>query len=468
MRRFILGLLALPLFSSDALLTEASRILALRKTGSYSHTTSVDENTGDVNIDCSGLVDYCLGNIAPVEYLAIPRNGHTRPLASDFNAYFRNLSPSVTKPFKRIYQVQYLQPGDIIAWTQGPSTRHPEDTGHVMIVKTAPTVSPCRKNEYYVRVVDSTASYHYDDAREQMTSSDGVHTSPGQYVGVGEGTISLVVDEHYEPISYYWNGPGSTHESTTHVRLGRFTAYGSAADGFDQWGTVGLYIHARYKSTDATLNGTTLTALKNHANPGTNDPGVVGSPQWDSSGWASGLSTYDFTGTTNDKLTSDALASTFNGDDTGITILMAINMTEATSAYLYRLYGSTAYYRVRLSSSDATKLVSARHADSGSEVNSTSGASLPTGNMILGVSFGNNGSAIQHLVKAYSASAGFRTTYTIDVGSSTFTGWDWFANATANYLTNKCRALVVINQRLTETNLELAMQHLEKDLDCGL
>ena len=138
--------------------------------------------------------------------------------------------------FERITHVTDIAAGDIIAISYDndgctnvtcSSFSTCSSSGHVMIVKSAPTsrtaTSPIISGttQYAVVVIDSSASYHGSGDTRYQAEAGGGHDS-----GVGEGTFRLYADSNGEIEGYSWSTvSGSTHYNmnSRHLVVGRYT-----------------------------------------------------------------------------------------------------------------------------------------------------------------------------------------------------------------------------------------------------
>ena len=196
------------------LFSEASRELATLDvpTSYYTHTTYMNESTGTRRTDCSGFVDYVMTRTQPTAFKLVPHNSGARPLADDWYNYLAGRSTTSTTSsagsFRRIARVQDLKPGDLVVWLT-PSDVVSNNTGHIMIVRVAPTKGS-RAGEWLVPIMDSTSSPH-----STADSRGKSHTGPGQ------GTIGLKVDGSGAAVAYYWSGGYSSKAEYTDIALGR-------------------------------------------------------------------------------------------------------------------------------------------------------------------------------------------------------------------------------------------------------
>jgi len=197
--------------AAELLASEAARQVAAMKLSAYEHTTFVDEATGTFNYDCSGFLGYALTRALPSHLTAIKTfHSVSRPLAKHYELFFEAIEPGGNKSgWTRIARAIDLQPGDVVAWLK-PADLVSTNTGHVMIVREKPSLSPKRTDEVIVPITDSSASFH--------GSTDTRYPS-GE--GLGNGPIGLIVDTSGRAVRYRWTGGVSTKEYVTAISLGR-------------------------------------------------------------------------------------------------------------------------------------------------------------------------------------------------------------------------------------------------------
>jgi hypothetical protein len=196
--------------AASTLLAEAARELAAMKESTYSHTTNVVEATGTFDYDCSGFIDYALGRVLPAQLASLASaQGVSRPLAKHYEAFFESIPASTNKGgWTRVGRAIDLRPGDVVAWLK-PADVVSTNTGHVLMVRLAPTVNPARADEVLVPIYDSTASPH---------GSTDSRAPSGE--GLGTGTIGVLVDGKGAPVGYRWTGGTSVKLEYTSVALG--------------------------------------------------------------------------------------------------------------------------------------------------------------------------------------------------------------------------------------------------------
>jgi len=197
--------------AAKALLREANRELKLVKTSTYSHKTQVNEAVGQFNYDCSGFLKYALAHSVPGALSSLQRETVRRPLAKHFVKFITSLPPGkLVGRWRQVEGVTDLAPGDIIAWTK-PRTVISDNTGHVMIVRSAIRRHPKRSDEIIIPIMDSTAARHgRSDSRYKAGRN-----------GLGTGSIILVVDETNKAIGYRWSTSKNSRKHTTKIALAR-------------------------------------------------------------------------------------------------------------------------------------------------------------------------------------------------------------------------------------------------------
>jgi hypothetical protein len=189
---------------------EAQRILENTEQTSYRHDIFIDEATGTYDVDCSGLVSFILGLVAPYHLDLIPLSGkQTRLLAHDYFEFLSSLPTETSNGWQQIPHLQDTQPGDLIAWAQ-PRVGH-SDTGHVFVVAEQPVAVDA--DVMAVVAYDASNILHYADSR-----------GFGQFQsGVGSGTFRLQVDSAGTPTAFQF-GPGD-QVVTAKIAIGRIELF---------------------------------------------------------------------------------------------------------------------------------------------------------------------------------------------------------------------------------------------------
>ena len=190
------------------LLTEVRRQLAAMRSSRYQHTTEVNETAGSYFYDCSGMIDYAAGRAVSGDAKALPTSTSVRPLAGDIEHYLRGGLQRPIDGWTAVARADALRPGDVIAWLVTEDSTS-GDTGHVMLVLSAPTPNPARPGEWLVTVADSTLSPHASDTRHKPKT------------GLGSGTIGLIAEQGGAPTAFYWRGGESSDAKQTEIALGR-------------------------------------------------------------------------------------------------------------------------------------------------------------------------------------------------------------------------------------------------------
>lgn len=181
----------------------AMHVFRSTRATAYTHETTIDEDEGTFEFDCSGFVGYVLAKWQPSALAELRYATKRRPLAKHFVEFFQNLPAGSV--WRRIERAQDLAPGDMIAWLK-PDDVATKNTGHVMIVRGAPVRDPEYTDVWAVPIIDSTAVPH---GKGDSRKDTGV-------TGLGTGEVLLVVDEHDVPIAYRWSrGTKATLHKTT-------------------------------------------------------------------------------------------------------------------------------------------------------------------------------------------------------------------------------------------------------------
>ena len=177
--------------NSEALYSEAQRIVSTFKESVYDHRNVANESTQSYRFNCSGFVGYVLKKIHQKEALNdIPIDrGHTRARAQNFYDYFQALKPDNPR-WEAVLDVSKLERGDIIAWKFDASLGK-LDTGHVVIVAQKPEMEA--PQIYRVRVIDSTTARHDNDSRM------------AGYDGLGMGNMRFRVNETGGITGIFWS-----------------------------------------------------------------------------------------------------------------------------------------------------------------------------------------------------------------------------------------------------------------------
>lgn len=188
------------------LLHEAERELARMNSSHYTHRTSIDEENGTYDYDCSGFVGYALSRADPCAFRVLL---HTRPDAGNYYYHLVQFGPAPGNGgWMRVSTPLELRPGDIIVWLK-PDESDAKSTGHIMVVAEEPLRNPERSGEVLVRVIDSTTSAHADDTRGSGRN------------GLGKGTIGIMTDSSGPPTGYYWRGGVSSVMQETDMVFAR-------------------------------------------------------------------------------------------------------------------------------------------------------------------------------------------------------------------------------------------------------
>lgn len=189
-----------------ALYQLASTIVSTLAETHYSHHIYINAGQGVYDTNCSGFVDYLLGQVAPAQYGLLPQVPATvRPRAFVYERFFSDLATGMPAPgWSSVPQLAGTQPGDMLAWDLRPINQH-YDTGHVVIVAAPPSVIAA--GTLSLPVIDASALRHYADSRPRGTD------------GVGTGNIHFQVDASGAPIAFQFDAGEAFHQSF--ISMGR-------------------------------------------------------------------------------------------------------------------------------------------------------------------------------------------------------------------------------------------------------
>ena len=234
------------------LLSAAEQVQSTMKSSKYQHTTYVDEANGVYDFDCSGFVDYLLQRTSPDALAAVKYrpNRLNRPYHQD---YYRFLSTLRTEDngegWLAVARASDLLPGDIIVWLK-PNRTNYSGTGHVMIVRSNPTVDSIRENEMDIQIIDSTRSRHGFDTRVNGTN------------GVGIGTISLALDATGKAVGFRWRDGASPRVEYTRIAFGEVGSSTSAMYGISNSYQMIVYVLATVVAVCGLVGAIRIRKLK--------------------------------------------------------------------------------------------------------------------------------------------------------------------------------------------------------------
>ncbi len=175
----------------ELVLIEFFKKLLLSKNNqiTFSRVTKINELSGEVQADCSGIFNHFFQSRKPIFYNALVKLlSKTRLHACD---YFNFFSDSKNRndgcSWKLIKDVRSILPGDIFLWKKNNIPKH-GDTGHMGIFLDRPK----EKNErlFSALVADVSKLAHDEDDRNQ---------------GLGNGIMYFNVDENFELTGYIWS-----------------------------------------------------------------------------------------------------------------------------------------------------------------------------------------------------------------------------------------------------------------------
>lgn len=173
----------------------------------YSHRTKVRRKQGIFHFDCSGMMNWMLGRIAPNAYETLDRE---RPVAASYVRVIERAPTTRARGgWQQVADIEDVEPGDLFAWRRPKDWPRGGNSGHVGIVIAKPAAVAHIDNAYVVRVVDSTRWRHQNDTRGEDET------------GFGMGTILFMTDDDGRPIGYGWFGSDSGGYYETDVVFGR-------------------------------------------------------------------------------------------------------------------------------------------------------------------------------------------------------------------------------------------------------
>jgi hypothetical protein len=173
----------------------------------YTHSTKVRRKQGLYHFDCSGMINWMLGQVSKSALETLDRE---RPVAA---TYVRIIQKAPTQRsrggWQQVADIEDVEPGDLFAWRRPANWPKGGNTGHIGVVIAKPEAVAHIENAYVVRVIDSTRYQHQDDTRV------------GDETGFGSGTILFMTDDDRHPIGYAWYGSESSGFYRTDVVFGR-------------------------------------------------------------------------------------------------------------------------------------------------------------------------------------------------------------------------------------------------------
>lgn len=204
-----------PMTSREAFAAYIEGMLAEMKETDYQAQTEIDEETGSLKCDCSGLICYVLRHQFPEAYVSVrgmEAQWRKRPFSVTFYETFMAASEEApnNSPWQRIRRITDARPGDVLAW-RTRSIEEGVSTGHTCMIASVPEEEP--DGRIRVRVIDSTRKTHANDTR------------PGGKLGVGAGDMWFTVNDDDEPEGFYVNDQ-SRHSTSNKIAIGRIINLG--------------------------------------------------------------------------------------------------------------------------------------------------------------------------------------------------------------------------------------------------
>ena len=202
---FVLPLSAVaaePQDPGQLLVTRLEKMLSQMTETTYQGATEINEETGSLKCDCSGLMGYVLRDLYPEAYLSVrgmEAQSRKRAQAVTFYETFTAAAEGRGNGrWQNIGKLMDIRPGDILAW-RAEVIEEGQSSGHVAMVASEPVLE--KDGRVRLRVIDSTRGPHSNDSRTADT------------LGVGSGDMYFTMDREGKPSGFYVRdgGPMSKH-----------------------------------------------------------------------------------------------------------------------------------------------------------------------------------------------------------------------------------------------------------------
>lgn len=168
------------------------KMLSTMTETAYQGTTEINEKTGSLKCDCSGLLSHVLRDQFPEAYLSLrgmEAQWRSRPLSVTFYETFAAAGDGKGNGrWRRIEKMMEVQRGDILAW-RIKAIEEGQSTGHVGMVASEPSVQ--KDGRVRLRIIDSTRGPHSNDTRTEDS------------LGVGSGDMYFTVDPGGKPSGFH-------------------------------------------------------------------------------------------------------------------------------------------------------------------------------------------------------------------------------------------------------------------------
>ena len=186
------------------------------KETAYQGATEINEDTGSLKCDCSGLMGHVLRQHFPEAYLSVrgmEGQDRRRPLAVTYYETFAAAGEGKGNGrWMEVKNIMEVQPGDLLGWRKD-TIEQGQSTGHVGMVASAPIVE--KDGRVRLRILDSTRGPHSNDTRTEAT------------LGVGSGDMFFTVDRSGKATGFYVRDGGPL--STNAFAFGRMVDLGEQA-----------------------------------------------------------------------------------------------------------------------------------------------------------------------------------------------------------------------------------------------
>jgi hypothetical protein len=182
----------------------------------YQGATEINEETGSLKCDCSGLVCYALRDMFPEAYLSVrgmEAQDRVRPMSITFYETFAAAATGKGNGrWQAVEKLLDIKPGDVLAWRKDV-IKEGESSGHTAMVASKPVVE--KDGRVRIRVIDSTRGPHSNDTRTEKN------------LGVGSGDMYFTADRDGRPSGFYVRGDAPLQKLA--FAFGRIVDLGDAA-----------------------------------------------------------------------------------------------------------------------------------------------------------------------------------------------------------------------------------------------
>lgn len=195
------------------------KMLAEMTETKYQGLTEIDEESGSLKCDCSGLISYVLRHHFPEAYVSTKGEEapwRKRPMSVTFYETFiaAGEDTSGDSPWRRVRKMMEVRPGDILSWRKAEMVEG-VSSGHTLMIAGLPKEE--RDDRFRVRVIDSTRKPHANDTR------------PAGTLGKGSCEMGFTVDRAGKLVGFYVDDE-SGHSTSHKIAIGRIAKPGGQPD----------------------------------------------------------------------------------------------------------------------------------------------------------------------------------------------------------------------------------------------